>query len=376
MKVKCRRDGLLGACQLAGLAVAARTTKPILANLKAVAADDALILMATDLEVGIRYELRGVDVARGGAAILPAAKLISILRECSDEDISIDADESSSLVRTASGRFSMPAGDPAEFPDVAAFDAGGRYHEVTAGVLETLIRRTAFAADKKESGARWAVTGVLWEADNATLKLVATDTKRLAMCTGPAAAHGEGNDSKDKKPSSHLLPQKAMQLLERCLSDRGESIRVALNTNDVMFQTERAVIVTRLVEGKFPPYDSIIPKKCPIKVALPVPDFQQRVRQAAIMTDEATKRVDFEFESGKLTLKAEGAEIGSSEVVLHLPDYTGEDITIAFDPGYVLEMLRAIEGETSITLEMSSGEKPAVFRTGDGYLYLVMPLTG
>ena len=75
-------------------------------------------------------------------------------------------------------------------------------------------------------------------------------------------------------------------------------------------------------------------------------------------------------------LKAEGAETGSSEVTLALPDYTGEEITIAFDPQYLIEMLRAIEGETTITLEMTNGEKPAVFRVGDEYLYLVMPLAG
>ena len=92
MKVKCQRDSLLNACALVGQAVAARTTKPILANIKAVTQDDALTLMATDLEIGIRYELRGVDVGRSGAAILPAGKLVSILRESNDAEITLDAD--------------------------------------------------------------------------------------------------------------------------------------------------------------------------------------------------------------------------------------------------------------------------------------------
>jgi DNA polymerase-3 subunit beta len=143
-----------------------------------------------------------------------------------------------------------------------------------------------------------------------------------------------------------------------------------------MFQTERALIHTKLVEGRFPPYRDIIPKKSTIKVTLNPAEFLSRVRQAAIMTDEATKRVDFEFGKQKLLLKAEGAETGSSEVRLDLPDYDGDEITIAFDPQYLVEMLRAIEGETSISLEMTSGEKPAVFRAGDNYLYLVMPLAG
>ncbi len=374
MKVKCQRESLLSACQLVGMAVAARTTKPILANIKAVAHDDALTLMATDLEIGIRYELRGVDVNRSGAAILPAGKLISILRESNDAEITLDADGEGSVLRTSTGRFNLPAGDPAEFPDIAAFDDSGKHHEITAGVLRTLIQRTAFAADKKESGARWAVTGVLWEAEDQKVRLVATDTKRLALTEGQAKTHDA--EAPDAKPVSHLIPQKAMQLLERSLVDGGEVIRVALNTNEAMFQTERALIHTRLVEGRFPPYRDIIPKKSAIKLNLTPADFLSRVRQAAIMTDDETKRVDFTFEPGKLTLKAEGAETGSSEVKLDLPEYTGEEITIAFDPQYIIEMLRAIDGEASITLEMTNGEKPAVFRAGEGYLYLVMPLAG
>src|SRR5918994_1094469 len=158
MKVTCIREGLLTACQLVGAAVATRTTKPILSNVKAVAHDDALTLMGTDLEVGIRYELRGVKVGRAGAAILPVARLVSILRETADD-------------------------------------------EITAGVLRTMIKRTAFAADKKES-TRFAVTGVLWEAENKTVRLVATDTKRLALCEGPADVHGES----DPRGQSHLVP--------------------------------------------------------------------------------------------------------------------------------------------------------------------------
>lgn len=373
MKVKCQRDSLFNACQLVGQAVAARTTKPILANIKAVASDDALTLMATDLEIGIRYELRGVDVGRTGAAILPVSKLLPILRESNDAEISLDANADGTLIKTSTGKFTMPAGDPAEFPDIPAFD-GDKCHEITAGVLRTLIQRTAFAADKKESGARWAVTGVLWEVEANKVRLVATDTKRLAMTEGVATSTEA--PAKDGKPASHLIPQKAMSLLERSLVDGGERIRVALHANDAMFQTERALIHTKLVEGRFPPYRDIIPKKSTIKVTLNPAEFLSRVRQAAIMTDDATKRVDFEFAKKKLTLKAEGAETGSSEVRLDLPDYDGEEITIAFDPQYLVEMLRAIEGETGITLEMTSGEKPAVFRAGDNYLYLVMPLAG
>lgn len=373
MKVKCQRESLLTAFQVVAGAVAARTTKPILSQVKAVAEADALILMGTDLEVGVRYELRGVDVLRAGSAILPPLKLMSILRESGDPEITTDSTDDGTSIRTSTGRFTLPGGDPGEFPDIPGFDDGGKFHEITAGVLRGLIKRVAFAADKKESGARWAVTGVLWEAEEGKARLVATDTRRLAMMTGPATVH---TGEPDAKPVSHLVPQKAVQLLERSLVDDGQPVRVALKPNEAMFQAEHVLIHTRLVEGRFPPYRDIIPKKAAVKLTLGTGEFLSRVRQAAIMTDDQAKRVDFKFEQGQVTLKAQGAETGSSEVTLELPEFAGPLVEIAFDPQYLIDMLRAVEGEPTLTLEMTDGNRPAVFRAGDNYLYLVMPLAG
>ena len=381
MKVTCLRDNLLTACQLAGAAVAARSTRPILTNLKAIAHDDALTLMATDMEIGIRYELRGVKVERAGAAILPPGKLTSILRETTDEEITLDAGEDVTRIKLSTGRFEMPGGIPDEFPDLPPFDAGGRYHELTAGTLRTLIRRTVFAAERKES-TRWAVTGILWEAeggaDGGKARLVATDTKRLAITEGPATVHGDPNGASgaDGKGQSHLIPAKAIQLLDKNLADDGELVRVALKTNEALFQTERALIHTKLVEGRFPPYREIIPKKMAVKLSVSVAELMARVRQAAIMTDDETKRVDFKFTAGKAVLSAHGPETGMSEVEMPLPEFEGPDVEIAFDPAYLTEMLRAIDGEPTATLEMTDGQKPAVFRVGEQYLYLVMPLSG
>ena len=375
MKVTCQRDGLLTACQLVSAAVAARTTKPILSNIKATAEGDRLTVVAYDTEVGIRYELRGILVGRPGSAILPITQLTQILRESSDDDLSLDADDNGTKVKVGTSRFELPAYPVDEFPDIPTFDDEGRYHEVTAGVLRTMIRRTQFAADKKDSGGRFALTGVLWEAEGKTARLVATDTKRLAMCEGAAVLYGPPEATK----GSHLVPSKAIGLLERNLIDDGELVRVSLRPNDALFQTERAMIYTRLVEGRYPPYRDVIGqarKSATVKVALPVDAFLSRVRQAAIMTDDDSKRVDMTFGDGKIVMKARGAETGSSEVEMPLADYDGPEVQIAFDPQYLVEFLRALESEATVTLDMSDGTKSALFRCGDGYLYLVMPLAG
>ncbi|HEV3435859.1 MAG TPA: DNA polymerase III subunit beta, partial [Gemmata sp.] len=218
MKITCQRDGLLLACQMVSAAVPARTTKEILSSVKAVAQDDGLTLVAFDTEVGIRYELRGILVKRAGAAILPINQLTQILRESTDDEIDLDSNEEGTKVKIGTSRFVLHTRPVDEFPDIPAFDDGGRYHEITAGILRAMIKQTVFAADKKDSGGRFALKGVLWEAEGKVARLVATDTKRLAMCEGPAAVYGPA----EKTKITPLVPPKAMALLERNLIDDGE----------------------------------------------------------------------------------------------------------------------------------------------------------
>ena len=123
MKALCPRDSLLSAFQLASTAISTtrEPVKPILRNFKAIADNGRFTLMATDLELGIRLEVRGLKVEEPGEAILPAARLLAILREAQDEELSIEADASSCVVRGQSLEFEMPSEDPANFPDIPSF---------------------------------------------------------------------------------------------------------------------------------------------------------------------------------------------------------------------------------------------------------------
>src|SRR5262249_21113696 len=121
MRMVCHREGLLSACQLAGVAAATRDVKPILKNFKAIVGEGRCTLMATDLELGTRLEVRGVQVEEPGEAILPAARLTAILRESADEELHLEASPDACIVRGQSNEFEMPSEDPSEFPDVPAF---------------------------------------------------------------------------------------------------------------------------------------------------------------------------------------------------------------------------------------------------------------
>jgi DNA polymerase III subunit beta len=303
---------------------------------------------------------------------LPPDKLASILSATSDADITITVDGEIAKISTSTGRYKIPVMDANLFPAIPDLEDSANYHEISTGVLRTLLARTTFAAEKWEL-TRFAVNGVLWEPLEKSVRLVATDTRRLAMTEGEAEIFG--SPLPDQK--STIIPIRSLQLLERNFGDDGEKIKVVLQNNGAYFQTERAVIHTRLVEGRFPPYKNIIPSKFTTKIDLPLAAFASAVRQAAIMTDEEMRRVVFQFDPGSLLLTSKANNLGSGEVNLELPDYTGDSgnaVKIDMDPAFLTDMFRAIDGESKLSLEMTNGQRPAVFRVGADYLYIVMPL--
>lgn len=369
MIVTCQRDSLLNACQIVSAAVPSRTPMPVYQNIKAIAEADCLTILATDLDVGIRYEIRGLLIEEPGQAIWPVTRLIAILRETSDSEIRLDSDLRRTHVNTSASDYEMPAEDPASFADFAE-QTENAYFEMAAGDLQRMIRRTVFAAAKEEG--KYSMRGVLWDMEEKLTRLVATDGKRLAVATLPSVAQ----NMTEVKTQSHHVSIKAMQLLERILgdSDAAQPVQVTLRTNDAIFRTDRAVIYSRLMEGNFPPYRTVIPKKFNARVPLVVGQFLSAVRQAAIMTDDESKRIAFAFTPGKVTLEAQGASTGKSKVVLKLPDFPGPPITISFDPLYLTEFLKVIDGNEVVQLDLVDANKSVVFRSDEDYLYLVVPL--
>jgi DNA polymerase-3 subunit beta len=232
-----------------------------------------------------------------------------------------------------------------------------------------MIRRTVFAAG--DDAARYTMKGILWELDGDKVTLVATDGKRLARSEGLATAVGD-HATRGQMP---VVPTKAMQLLERALQDDPEElIKVCVRPNEVLFRTGRSVIYSRLVEGRFPDYKAVMPKKSNARIHLPIVSFQAAVRQAAIMTDNESKRVTFKFSTDKLTLQSQGSTTGRSRVEMPI-EYDGKAIDINFNPEYLTDMLKVLPAEAALTVDLIDGGSPGLFRCGDNYAYLVMPLT-
>lgn len=367
MKISFEREKFQAAFQTAAAVAPSRSPKPILQNVKLEVTPEGGTFMATDLEVGIRIHVPGIDVEVPGATVLPINQMGQILRESRDERLSIEADLQSTLVRGERSEFRLGAENPDEFPAVSQFNED-KYTELAARLFRELIRRTLFATDNESS--RYALGGVLLEMSDKEIIAVGTDGRRLAKMQGPAHSVG-GHQTMDR---TTIVPMRAMQLMERALSDADGEVQVAARGNDILVRSPRATIYSRLTEGRFPRWRDVFPvRQDAAKIELNIGPFYSAVRQAAIVTSEESRGVDFKFADGMLELSGRAAEVGQSRIELPVT-YDGPALTICLDPRYVSDFLKVLDSEKTFTMELKNAESAAVCTTDDGYGYVIMPL--
>ncbi len=367
MKVTCEREKLLHAFQAAASVAPTRSPKPILQNVKLEVAEEGATLSATDLEIGIRVEVGGVEVEAAGSVLLPTSRVGMILRESSDATLELETDGRGTVVRGERSEFRLPGENPDELPEVRAFQEA-KYHELPARFCRELMRRTVFATDPEST--RYALGGVLLEMTENKVLAVATDGRRLARQEGPAKSVG-GHTTGD---NTTIVPTRAVQHMERALADNEENVRIAVRDNDVLLKSGRVTLYSRLVEGRYPKWRDVFPRYEPTaRVELTVGPFHAAVRQAAIVTSEERRGVEFNFGDGRLVLNAHGAEMGESRVELPIA-YDGVEVPINLDPRFLGDFLRVLDPDSTFRIELKDSENAAVCYTDDGYGYVIMPL--
>lgn len=366
VKIRCDRAALANAFSIVDGVVPNRTPKEILRNVMLSVEEGKVTLIGTDQEIGIRYEIPDVEVTESGSSLLPSKRLLSILRELSDEQVEIEITEEAAWIRSESSEFRLSAQDPAEFPPVQGFESDS-YYVMVGGALKSAIRRTVFATDIEST--RYALGGVLLELKKDNVNMVATDGRRLALVETVCRSEG----IEDGVEVSPVIPRQAMSLIEKSISNDEEDVCIAVHDNDVVVKCGSSTIYSRLVEGRFPQYSSVVPDSSEVNVDLVAGPFHSAVRQAQIVTDEDSRGVDFVLSNGQLTLNSQSTDIGQSEI--HLPvSYEGEELTITFDPRFIAEFLRILDQEQQIQFELTDGEQAAVMKAEDNYTYVIMPL--
>jgi len=363
MKVIAQTAALQDALALAGSIVAARTPKPVLQCVKLVAGEGVLTLLATDLEAGCRYQISAVEIEEDGEALVPADRLGGIVRESgADQSLTVETEKQTVHVRGAGSHFKIFGFDPGEYPAVSEFGEEIDF-QVPAATLANMISKTLFATAKAHS--HYAISGVLWEASGRKLQLVATDGHRMAQASGTLKKSAA-------RDVTAIVPAKLMSLVQRVAGDGEQVLDVKILENQILIRAARAMLVSSLVQGNFPKYADVIPKECTEKITINTSQFEHRIRQAALLTNEESKGIRLKFQSGQVTLSSRAPETGEAEVNCPV-NYEGAGIEIAFNPAFLTDALRVIETD-EIFLGMNASNKPALIKSGNDFLYVLMPV--
>jgi DNA polymerase-3 subunit beta len=390
MKVICDRGALMDAINLVSGAVAARSPKPQLGCVKLVASKSGgageLTLSATDAEIALRLSISQVDVQKAGEVLIPADKLRAIVSaEDGEPTLTLESDGEMCSIKGADAHFKVYGYPAADFPPIPEFadvvagkmDAPKAKAVLThpAGSLSQLVARTLFATARETS--RYAINGVLFKRDGKRLEMVATDGRRLALARAPLSG-GE----KDAKAVSCIIPSKGLGMLMKLISQHDEPVQIAITDAQILFSfgtaasPGRAVLVSNLVEGSFPPYEDVIPKDQDKKVTFDRDVLASAVRRAALLTNEESRgvRMNFKGKDKLLELSSRAAEVGEAQIRCDLAGYEGDDVEIGFNPTFVTDALKVIS-EPEVIMELKAGNKPGLIKSGTDFMYVVMPVS-
>ena len=362
MRITIEQSQLLKSLQAIERAVNDRSALPILANVLLETKDQELVLTATDLDVGVRYQVPLTERPEQGSVTIPARRFSTIIRELPQEPVTLEAKNNhTTIVTCGTSRFRIPGLPAEDFPIFPPVE-----HTTTITIpqptLKALIERTAFAMSLEET--RFILNGALVKASQQTLQIVATDGRRLALASADIAGGPTG--------FAVVVPSKTIRELGRLLQDDEDPVTIAsLKDNQVLFRFGAVTVITRLIEGQFPLYDSVIPAPAPSVLTCSRALLMSAVRRASLMTTATSQAVVFEVGKDTLVVSKESPELGSAREELGAT-FAGEPMTVAFNPEFWLDILKVLEDD-SLSIELTSPEKPAVIRQPN-FLYLVLPM--
>lgn len=367
MKFTASREALLKPLQAVIGVVERRQTMPILANVLLVARNNRLSITATDLEVEL-VASGEANVSSGGEVTVPGRKLLDICRALPDNaEIAVSLSGEKLGVRSARSRFTLTTLPAAEFPSVEDIKAGAPL-ELPQGLLARLIEKTHFSMAQQD--VRYYLNGLLLETGKKHLRAVATDGHRLAL------SQVELKGAKalaEQSESQVIVPRKGVLELQRLLGGEG-NLTVELGQNHIRIQLDGIRFTSKLIDGRFPEYERVIPKDTDNLLTADRELFRGALQRTAILSNEKYRGIRLILRANHVTLQAHNPEQEEAEEELEV-SYAGEDIEIGFNVNYLLDAMGAIEsGE--ISMAVVDGNSSCLLRDpgNDDSKYVVMPM--
>ncbi len=365
MKFAVSREALLKPLQLVAGVVERRQTLPVLSNVLLVLEGDQLSLTGTDLEVEILGRLRLEQPGQGGEITVPARKLADICRSLPDgSNIEFFLEDSRMVVKSGRSRFTLSTLPASDFPNVED-SPGNLQFSCAQQEIKRLIERTAFAMAQQD--VRYYLNGMLWEVRQDQLRVVATDGHRMAMCTRAVAVNtGEVIQA--------IVPRKGVLELSRLLEDSTQSVDVTLSANHIRVTSADFTFTSKLVDGKFPEYERVLPRGGNKVVIGPRLELKQAFARTAILSNEKYRGVRLLLSKGVLTIVANNPEQEEAEEQVAV-DYAGDGLEVGFNVSYLQDVANVISAD-HIKITLSDANSSALLEEPENSdsLYVVMPM--
>jgi DNA polymerase III subunit beta len=368
MKFIVSSSALLKQLQQISGVINSNTVLPILEDFLFLIDKNELTVVATDLETVMKVKLE-VEAKESGRICIPAKILMDSLKNLPEQPLSFNVDMNSYAVEITSdnGKYKVMGENPENFPkEPAAEDATS--FTMPSSAIVTAIAKSLFAVSNDDL--RPQMTGVYFELAPESITFVATDAHRLVKYIR--------TDVKCPSSDNFIVPKKPLNLLKAVLPDNESEIKVAYSANHFFVTHENAQMICRLIDARFPDYKVVIPKENPYRLMLAKSDFQNALKRVSVFSNKSTNQVALSITGSELQLSAQDVDFSFEGNERMSCQYNGEDMQIAFNAKFLIEMLNAAEGD-EISIELSTPTKAGILKPSDkgdneDLLMLVMPL--
>ena len=367
MKLVCEKDKILRAINSVTKAVASKTTMPILEGILIQTNDNQVKLTTYDLEIGIEYIIE-CDVKEQGATVVNAIMFSEIIRKLPDTDIKIEINEKNLLVIECEGSlYKLATMNPDEFPELPQINIENSI-EIEQNSLKDMIRKTIFAVSTEEN--RPIFTGCLFQINNNKLNVVAVDGFRLAWKS--KFLQNKINDF------TAVIPGRTLNEINKIILDSFDTVKIGVAKNQALFEMENCKVVTRLLDGEFLNYSSVIPENWETRIRVNKDIIQNCFERISLISSSSIEKekkypVKVFVEIGKVTISCTN-QTGDAKEEIYV-ESEGKNLEAGFNPEYFLDALRAIDDE-EVFIDFGTSISPCVIRPVDegDYTYMILPI--
>lgn len=367
MRFTILRENLFKPLQYIVGVVERRQTMAVLSNFLVEAKNNQLVITATDLEVEMVVQTE-LDVSEEGRITVPARKLYEICRalpEQADIEFSLDKDKERVLIRSGKSRFNLATLAAEGFPNIEDIKSASSF-SIKQKDLKNLIEKTQFAMAQQD--VRYYLNGLLLEVDSGAVRCVATDGHRLAYC------ECEANTNPEQKLQV-ILPRKGVIELAKMLDDTDSDLDLDIGNNHARISNPDWRFTTKLIDGKFPDYDRVIPAQCEKRVTANKEIMRQALSRASILSNEKFKGIRLSIQPGLMQVQAHNPEQEEAEEEIDI-EYDGGELSIGFNVSYLLDAVSAVPTE-EVNLGFSDANSSCLISVDHNQAnckYVVMPM--